>query len=68
MSRDFLTFSPTRAAYSARVIVVFIALTQIVLLILSSNLVLRPYVSLRPRSLLSTASHCESVFFARLQD
>lgn len=68
MSRDFVTFSPTRAAYSARVMVVFITLTQIVLLILSINFVLRCYVSRRPCSLLSAISHCESVFFARFQD
>jgi hypothetical protein len=43
MSRDLLTFSPTRAAYSACVTVVFCYsnITQIVLLILSSNFVLR---------------------------
>jgi len=56
MSRVFVTFSPTRAAYSARVIVVFITLTQIALLILSSNFVPRRYVSRRPRSLLSTVN------------
>jgi hypothetical protein len=72
MSRDFVTFSPTRAAYSARVIVVFITwysdIIRILLPILSSNFVLSPSVSWRPYPLLSPLlSHCESVFVARSQ-
>ena len=73
MSLDLLTFYPHACCVFRSCDRSFCysntSITQIVRLILSSNCLLRPYVSRRPRPLLSTfLSHCESVFFVSLQD